>query len=220
MAMARRAFRRTRRRGSAYDMESIKFCQDFLGALSSNECDDPDLFGVFIIRPAEIGAIGLSNEVTELNPTKGIVFGGLTGDLFWTHNPITDDPLNVTFGFVTIWEAIHVQSLDEFGFPTYIPRLSAALGADRDVDLLWKRVTRMPLWGAGNDCGAGSCQLSASQGQNPDHIRIKSRRRITEKQCLMYSTSFVFDTSASNAIGGWTLELNGWLRLAVKNLRK
>lgn len=206
-----------RRRRSRFDMQSVKFCKQTLtlnGDVAT--CDDPqDMTQFILVRPSEIGAIALANEVNELSTSKGIVFGGLTGDLIWSHNPIDDNVLNVNFDFISIWEAIHVQALDEFGFPTYLPRLSnPALGADRDVDLLWKRMTMMPVWGPGNDCGAGSCQLSLINGQNHDHIRIKSKRRITEKQALVYSVTF--RVAHGSPVGGWNLELNGWLRLAVK----
>lgn len=229
MAMARRAHRsRGKRRGSAFDMESVKFCGQnltvqFQGSAGAGDCNDPVQTQFILVRPAEIGTIGTVNEVNELTPEKGITFGGLTGDLQWSHDPFFDNPEDTSVGFIHIWEAIHVQALDEFGFPTYLPRLSdPSLGADRDVDLLWKRTSAIPIWSAGNTCG-GTCQLTAQNQNQHDHIRIKSRRRITEKQSLVYSVCFTRPLGSIWDVGvdfGHVLHLDGWLRMAVKNIRK
>lgn len=228
MAMARSAFKRKHRRRRRVDMESIKFCNQSLTVTfdtppGAGDCDNPVVTQFALIRPAEIGQIPgrVVNIIDELDPTKGILFGGLTGDLQWDHDPFNDNPEDTSFGFIRIWEAIHVQALDEFGFPTYLPRLSdSAIGVDRDVDLVWKRTSSIPIWSAGVTC-TSTCQLTAQNQNQHDHIRIKSRRRLTEKQSLCYSVAFTRDPIAfwgQSPDFGHRLNLNGWLRIAVRNI--
>lgn len=230
MAMAKKPFKRgIRRRRSRYDMESVKFCAQGLTVAFDEDigfCDQPVQTQFILVDPDLYNrqpALVTQNMSTPIDTTKGMSFGGLTGDLKWTHDPFADNALDTSFGFIHIWEAIHVQALDEFGFPTYLPRLSdPSLGADRDVDLLWKRTSSIPIWSAGNDCGAGSCQLTSQNQNQHDHVKIKSRRRLTEKQALVYSVCFTRDTlgiwAQSGVDFGHVLVLNGWLRLAVKNI--
>jgi len=223
MAMARRTHKFGKRRRSRFDMESVKFCRQNLTVQftsGAGACDQPVQTQFVLMRPAEIGTVGTANEINELNPTRGLVFGGLTGDLQWTHDPFQDNVEDSTFGFIHIWEAIHVQALDEFGFPTYLPRLSdPTQGADRDVDLVWKRSSSIPIWSAGVTCGA-TCELTAQNQNQHDHIRIKSRRRLTEKQALVYTVCFTNDTASVWALTGidfgHILCLNGWLRIAAR----
>jgi len=224
--MARRTRKFGKRRAKRFDMESVKFCnQDldvqFVGDIGN--CDQPVQTQFILVRPAEIGTIPgrIANIVDELDPTRGILFGGLTGDCQWSHDPFLDNVEDTSWGFIYMWEAIHIQALDEFGFPTYLPNLSdPSIGVDRDVDLLWKRTSSIPIWSAGVTCTSG-CQLTAQNQNEHDHIRIKSRRRIAEKQALVYSVCFTRQRNGfwqSGTDFGHILNFNAWFRLAVRNV--
>lgn len=201
-------------------MQSVKFCNRSLTVQPDASCANPDVTQFVLIQPdlynAQPGLVA-SNAVTTVQSNRGIVFGGLTADIIWSHDPFEDNIQETRTGFLKVWEAIHVMSSDELGFATYIPNLSReGVGADQDVDLLWKRLSFIPIYMTGNDCGAGGCQLALIQQGNPDHIRVKSRRRLNEHQLLVYSTSLVLTGGLSDLFTGVPLRFDAWFRIAAR----
>lgn len=220
---SRRTFRRRPRK--KYDMQSVKFCQQSLAfpLAGAATCDDPAVT-LFTLIEGDLRitqpAINPSNIITGLESSRGMSFGGLTADMMWTLNP-ADAPSGVAnqfTHFLYCWECIYVASLDELGFVTYVPTLSSpSKGADHDVDVLWKRVSFCPYWGTGACDSACANQMSAFQGQNPDHIRIKTKRFLKEKQALVYAVPFTADNTIQTNIDVRVV-LNGWMRVAVRNV--
>lgn len=222
-----RRFRRKGRRRSPYDMQSVKICDletDFSNA-EDRTCETPLNFGVILLTPNEAsGAVTPAtrdNLVTSFTVQKGLVFGGLRGEISHFFNPFEtagaecENDTNTTC--LVLWEAIYKQSLDANGNPTFLPNLSsAAVGADNDVDILWKRISRLPYWGAGIPVVLPQLAISNQNQKDPIDIRVK--RRVSEKEAIMYgfslTTSFGAGVNCTHSI-----HHDGWFRIAAKAMR-
>lgn len=210
--MAFRRARSSRRRASPYDMQSVKICRNAVEILGATTCTDPLTVSFLLIHPTT--TVIPANVVTQIGASKGLVFGGLSAQVRWSCNPLNAAGVENTIDFIQFWEAIHVHPLDHFGNPPGLPVLSRGnVGADQDVDLVWKRLTQIPFWG---EEAAPGIQLASTNQNTNDEFRVKAKRRLTERQCLMYSCSFTHGMTGEISI---PVSISAWFRIAVKWLR-
>lgn len=218
----RRSFRRFRRRRTPYDMQSVKLCDltTFFQVFGTHPCSSPQNLAVMLATGSSaataITPATRENVASSFTTDKGMTFGGLTADITHFFNPCeesggTELPLTTTC--IVLWEAIYVQELNAAGVPMELPNLSdAAVGADNDVDILWKRISRIPFWGSGL---LQVCQLAISNQNQRDPIKVKARRRLSERQALMYGFSLLVGQDENN-LNTYTIHTDAWFRMAVK----
>jgi len=214
---------RRRRRKSPYDMQSVKVCdlETFFQIATGGTCEGPVNVGLPLMvgGSASTSQLPASREdlISDFTVSKGMTFGGLTADITHFFNPCETsgpcDNLELTSTCLVLWEAIYVQGLDQAGTPMELPDLSnPGLGADNDVDIVWKRISRIPFWGAGL---IQNCQLAISNQNQRDPIHVKSRRRLTERQMLMYGFSLTFGFDSTNDCT-YKIHTDAWFRIAAK----
>lgn len=203
-------------------MQSVKLCDQttFFQAGFIQDCESP----VNVAFPLVLGSNASTaitpatreNVVSSFTADKGLVFGGLRADVSHFFNPAEltggcEGSLISTC--IVLWEAIYKQSLDDLGVPTFLPDLSnPGVGADNDVDILWKRVSRLPFWGIQLTTIP---ELSISNQNNPDHIEVRTKRRLSEKEGIFYGFSLIHGTDGSDPCT-YTIHTDGWFRVATK----
>jgi len=204
-------------------MQSVKVC-DLTTPVRfdiNTGCDTPVNVGVMLVSGglSETPVLPATREdvVSDFTVSKGLTFGGLTADVSHFINPCESsgacDNGELTSTCLVLWEAIYVQSINAAGTPIELPNLSdPGVGADFDVDIVWKRISRLPFWGIGL---IANCQLAISNQNVADHIKVKSRRRLNERQALMYGFSMTLGGDGVNDCI-YQLHTDAWFRIAGK----
>jgi len=218
-----RSFRRFRRRRSPYDMQSVKLCDltTFFNVDVPPTCEAPESVAIMLATGSS-AAVAITpatreNVVSDFTTSKGLTFGGLTADVTHFFNPCevtgTCDNAELTSTCIVLWEAIYVMDILSGGIPAELPDLSnPGIGADFDVDILWKRISRIPFWGAGL---IANCQLAISNQNQRDMIRVKTKRRLSERQALMYGFSMTVGSDPANNCT-YRIHTDAWFRIASK----
>lgn len=217
MPFRRSRFRR-RRRVKA-DMLSVKWCRSpyvIHPTTLPPECGDPAIVSIILMQG--LNADQITSPQSAIHPedatSRRVLFLGLTGNITWAMNPANADEDYITATtMIAVWEAIWLGPMGETGLPLVTPRLTdPGLGVDNDVDILWKRIGHLPFFGPSV---ALSYPQLALTGQNvTDVIRIKTKRRLKEREALFYTACFV--TGLADSVSGIPVSSDGWLRIAAR----
>lgn len=202
---ARRFPRRRRRLPETYTLVQ---CRNTINVYESTTCGDADTHSFQLLGPSmpagptDPNAPGVTAEKSRT--LKGIKFQAefSTNPDDWLGNTCDPDPFNITFN-LSIWEAIVLVPLQQGSkvLPAYIPNLT---GNSQDFDLadrvLWKRISMLPMWGAGVTGGVPQLEFTARDTAAGPQI-VKSKCRVDDRHQLLYVYSFVHNvvlTSSPN----------------------
>lgn len=192
----RRVLRRRRRSPETY---TIVLCRQTSNVYETTTCSDADTHSFQILGPIQ--------ETSSLDPTtaravvetKSHTLKGLKFQAEWSTNPddwlgntCDPDPFNITFN-LTIWEAIVYLPLQQGSktLPLYIPNLTGpAQSFDLADRVLWKRLSMLPMWGAGVTGGVPQLEFTARDtAAGPQVVRAKAR--MDDRHALFYVWQFV-----------------------------